>query len=232
MFGRPFLRRRSPTVQSLYYGREATALYEYARDKVFGIDFDDKSVRVARCLNLIAGDGETNVLHLNALIGRNGMRPPSKKSGQTRITTAGRSCASSRPAKATTATSSSTPHGQSTVCWDIKQSDMLAPYDLAHKLNKDGSLGKLESAVGRDLLFIERNLDFLRRRRMAIVLLRVVSTTAATSGSAVHRRALPHPRSRRPRSEHFKPTLELKPASSLCRSGTTIRMSVDVPESG
>ena len=35
--------------------------------RVFGIDFDEKAVRVARTLNLIAGDGETNVLHLNTL---------------------------------------------------------------------------------------------------------------------------------------------------------------------
>ena len=35
--------------------------------KVFGIDFDEKTVRIARTLNLIAGDGETNVLHLNTL---------------------------------------------------------------------------------------------------------------------------------------------------------------------
>ncbi|MEL1299419.1 HsdM family class I SAM-dependent methyltransferase, partial [Neisseria gonorrhoeae] len=49
---------------------------------------------------------------------------------------------------------------------DIKQSDMLSPYDLAHK--KDG---KLERAVARDLLFIERNLDFLKPGgRMAVVL--------------------------------------------------------------
>ena len=34
---------------------------------MFAIDFDEKSVRVSRCLNLIAGDGETNVLHLNTL---------------------------------------------------------------------------------------------------------------------------------------------------------------------
>src|SRR3546814_7631492 len=38
---------------------------DYVRGKVFAIDFDEKSVRVARYLNLIAGDGETNVLHLN-----------------------------------------------------------------------------------------------------------------------------------------------------------------------
>ena len=35
--------------------------------RVFGIDFDEKTVRVSRTLNLIAGDGETNVLHLNTL---------------------------------------------------------------------------------------------------------------------------------------------------------------------
>ena len=33
----------------------------------FAIDFDEKTVRVARTLNLIAGDGQTNVLHLNTL---------------------------------------------------------------------------------------------------------------------------------------------------------------------
>ena len=43
---------------------------DYVNKKVFAIDFDEKSVRVARCLNLIAGDGQTNVLHLNTL------RPP------------------------------------------------------------------------------------------------------------------------------------------------------------
>ncbi|WP_243458532.1 type I restriction enzyme HsdR N-terminal domain-containing protein [Nostoc sp. UIC 10630] len=40
---------------------------EYVEDKVFAIDFDEKAVRVARTLNLIAGDGQTNVLHLNTL---------------------------------------------------------------------------------------------------------------------------------------------------------------------
>jgi type I restriction enzyme M protein len=49
---------------------------------------------------------------------------------------------------------------------DIKQSAILAPYDLAHNAK-----GRLESAVGRDLLFIERNLDMLKPGgRMAVVL--------------------------------------------------------------
>jgi len=49
---------------------------------------------------------------------------------------------------------------------DIKQSDMLSAYDMGRKAN-----GKMERAVARDLLFIERNLDFLKPGgRMAIVL--------------------------------------------------------------
>lgn len=42
---------------------------EYKEDilRVFGIDFDEKTVRVARTLNLIAGDGKSNVLELNTL---------------------------------------------------------------------------------------------------------------------------------------------------------------------
>ena len=40
---------------------------EYVESKVFAIDFDEKAVRVARTLNLIAGDGQTNVLQLNTL---------------------------------------------------------------------------------------------------------------------------------------------------------------------
>lgn len=40
---------------------------EYVQKRVFAIDFDEKAVRVARTSNLIAGDGQTNVLHLNTL---------------------------------------------------------------------------------------------------------------------------------------------------------------------
>lgn len=145
---------------------------EYAREKVFGIDFDEKSVRVARCLNLIAGDGETNILHLNTLDwkkwdettkqddwtdtyyeGWKNLRKLETKKGDYRNFRFDVLMANPPFAG------------------DIKQTDMLAPYDLAHKVNKDGSLGKLESAVGRDLLFIERNLDFLKPGgRMAVVL--------------------------------------------------------------
>ena len=49
---------------------------------------------------------------------------------------------------------------------DIKEPRMIARYDLAKKPD-----GKWQSKVGRDILFIERNLDFLKPGgRMAIVL--------------------------------------------------------------
>ena len=142
---------------------------DYVRDKMFAIDFDEKSVRVARCLNLIAGDGETNVLHLNTLDwpkwdetvkqddwsdtygdGWRRLRKMRAKPSQ----------ADYRQFKFDVLMANPPFAG------GIKQSDMLSPYDLAHK--KTGKLGR---TVSRDLLFIERNLDFLKPGgRMAIVL--------------------------------------------------------------
>ena len=39
----------------------------YVQNNVFGIDFSEKSVRVGRMLNIIAGDGHTNVIELNSV---------------------------------------------------------------------------------------------------------------------------------------------------------------------
>ena len=135
---------------------------------VFGIDFDEKTVRVARTLNLIAGDGETNVLHLNTL---DFERWSDKTENDPKwINTYGKGF--ERLAKLRR------DKGQNTYfnfdllmanppfAGDIKESRILHQYDLGLK---DG--GKAQSAVGRDILFIERNLNFLKPGgRMAIVL--------------------------------------------------------------
>ncbi len=141
----------------------------YVQEKVFAIDFDEKSVRVSRCLNLIAGDGETNVLHLNSLDWPKWDETVDDKdwldtysAGWTRLRKqrATKKQADYRNFKFDVLMANPPFAG------DIKQTDMLAPYVLAQKPN-----GKYESAVGRDLLFIERNLDFLKPGgRMAIVL--------------------------------------------------------------
>lgn len=141
---------------------------DYVADKVFAIDFDEKSVRVARCLNLIAGDGQTNVLHLNTLdYPRWDKRIKDDEDWQE---TYGPGWSKLKKLRAQKGENRNflfdVLMANPPFAGDIKQSDMLSPYELGHKAN-----GKLESKVGRDLLFIERNLDFLRPGgRMAVVL--------------------------------------------------------------
>lgn len=140
----------------------------YVRDHVFAIDFDEKAVRVARTLNLIAGDGQTNVLHLNTLdysrwdevrkqedwndIYHEGFRRLKKlqPKGYHDFSRFQFDLVMANPPFA----------------GDIKESTILSHYELA-KNDK----GKTVKKIGRDILFIERNLNFLKPGgRMAIVL--------------------------------------------------------------
>ncbi|WP_404713753.1 N-6 DNA methylase [Sphingomonas sp. MMS24-J13] len=142
---------------------------EYVRRNVFAVDFDEKSVRVSRCLNLIAGDGETNVLHLNTLDwtkwDETASQPEWSETYSNGWNGLKRLRAVKRPGEYRQF-NFDVLMANPPFAGDIKQSDMLSPYEVAHK--KDG---KLDKAVARDLLFIERNIDFLRPGgRMAVVL--------------------------------------------------------------
>lgn len=140
---------------------------DYVKDNVFAIDFDEKAVRVARTLNLIAGDGRTNVMHLNTLDydrwdevtkqedwediyydGWKGLRNLRKTKGQNREFNFDILMANPPFAG------------------DIKESRIITKYDLGKNAK-----GKYQTKVSRDILFIERNLSFLKDGgRMAIVL--------------------------------------------------------------
>lgn len=139
---------------------------DYVNDKVFAIDFDEKAVRVSRTLNLIAGDGQTNVLHLNTLdYGRwnevtkenewndtynNGFKKLKKLCTNNTYKEFEFDVLMANPPFA----------------GDIKEQQILAKYELAQNIR-----GKSQNKVGRDILFIERNLNFLKSGgRMAIVL--------------------------------------------------------------
>ena len=135
--------------------------------KVFGIDFDDKAVRVSRTLNLIAGDGETNILHLNTLDYEN-WREKTEKNTEW-INTYGRGF--ERLSKLRSEKESDKKFNFDILmanppfAGDIKESRLLHQYELGFKNNKT------QSQVGRDILFIERNLNFLKPGgRMAVVL--------------------------------------------------------------
>lgn len=139
---------------------------DYVRDKVFAIDFDEKSVRVARCLNLIAGDGETNVLHLNSLDWKRWDDTAREDDWNDTFSEGWKRMRRLRAGKDNRDYSFDVLLANPPFAGDIKQQAILSPYDMAHNAK-----GRLESAVGRDLLFIERNLDMLRPGgRMAVVL--------------------------------------------------------------
>ena len=137
--------------------------------KIFGIDFDEKAVRVARTLNLIAGDGNTNVLHLNTLDYDRWENTINSKEwlsvyqdGFERLEKLQKNKDSYKEFNFDILMANPPFAG------DIKEQTILSKYDLAFK---DENKNKMKSKVGRDILFIERNLDFVRPGgRLAIVL--------------------------------------------------------------
>ncbi len=137
----------------------------YAAEKVFGLDFDARSVKIAKAINLIAGDGRTNVYRVNTL-------DPRTWDEEARI--------GLKPRLAYFDDDKKNDWNQKNYRYfdfdliitnppfagDIKDSRILYQYDLTQKED-----GKRLNKMGRDILFIERNLEFLKPGgRMAIVL--------------------------------------------------------------
>lgn len=135
--------------------------------KVFGIDFDEKVVRVARTLNLIAGDGETNVLHLNTLdYDRWSEIVNTPEWRDTYGTGFRRLEALKKEANSFKEFRFDILMANPPFAGDIKESRIIHKYELGYN-----EKNKPKSKVGRDILFIERNLDFIKPGgRMAIVL--------------------------------------------------------------
>lgn len=133
---------------------------------VYALDFDPRSIKIAKALNLIAGDGRTNVYRANTLDPR-GWDASIKEGLKHRL--------------------QRFPDDPQRDRWnrehhryfdfdvlltnppfagDVKDSRILHQFDLAKRPN-----GKWQNKVGRDVLFIQRNLEFLKPGgRMAIVL--------------------------------------------------------------
>lgn len=128
--------------------------YRYAVNNLFAIDFDPRTVKIAKALMVIAGDGSTNATHVNSL----DMRVWDKDN----------------KAKYDNAIASKYPNDSFHIIMtnppfagDIASSSgYLGYYDLARD-----SKQKTKSSEKRDLLFIERDLKLLKSGgRMAIVL--------------------------------------------------------------
>lgn len=135
--------------------------------RIFGIDFDEKAVRVARTLNLIAGDGETNVLHMNTLdyerwddnYIKNKQWLSTYIKGFERLEKLTRG-------EGFKEFNFDIVMANPPFAGDIKEPRLIHKYDLGFN-----EKGKPQNKVGRDILFIERNMSFLKPGgRMAIVL--------------------------------------------------------------
>lgn len=144
---------------------------EYAQEYLWGIDFEDKAVKIARALMLVAGDGRSHVLKLNSLDPREWMQSdPEKLDARAKLS------------KMLTRSEDYEKNEDNKrnfrffdfdllltnppFAGEIKQNELLKRYELAYN-----SKGKIPNKVERDVLFIERDLNFLKPRgRMAIVL--------------------------------------------------------------
>ncbi len=141
---------------------------DYVVNNVFAIDFDEKAVRVSRTLNLIAGDGESNVLHLNTLDWERWETKVKEDEDWTDTYYRGWKKLKKLRKKRTSYQEFNFDilMANPPFAGDIKETRIINKYDLGKKAN-----GKYHTKVGRDILFIERNLDFLKPGgRIALVL--------------------------------------------------------------
>ena len=140
----------------------------FVRDNVFAIDFDEKTVRVARTLNLIAGDGQTNVLHLNTLDYSRWNEITKQEDWNDTYNEGFKKLKKLQPKGVNDFSQFSFDlvMANPPFAGDIKENTIISHYELGKNSN-----GKWQNKVGRDILFIERNLNFLKPGgRMAIVL--------------------------------------------------------------
>lgn len=140
----------------------------FVRDNVFAIDFDEKTVRVARTLNLIAGDGQTNVLHLNTLDYSRWVEITKQEDWIDTYNEGFKKLKKLQPKGVSDFSrfSFDLVMANPPFAGDIKENTIISRYELGKN-----TAGKWQKKVSRDILFIERNLSFLKPGgRMAIVL--------------------------------------------------------------
>lgn len=150
---------------------------EYVQNNVFGIDFSEKSVRVGRMLNIIAGDGHTNVIELNSLDYKNWdsdyVSQPEWQAkygeGFRKLIAMSSDRTASSAAKKYKRFNFDVLMANPPFAGDLDNKEQIEQYDLGHKGGDTSE--KLQNKIGRDILFIERNLNFLKPGgRMAVVL--------------------------------------------------------------
>jgi len=161
---------KNEITEDLYANTVDLMRKDYASGHLYAIDFDPRSVKIGKAMMLIAGDGKTNVSYANSLdsslwdteskarfnkfLHRFDDFDLNKKNEED-MTDFDFDIVMTNPPFA----------------GEVKGT-LLNKYDLGFKFDKDFErTNKHQNKMTRDILFIERNLDFLRAGgRMAIVL--------------------------------------------------------------
>jgi type I restriction enzyme M protein len=138
-----------------------TRLRKFAKNQIFGCDFDPFLVRASQMNMVMAGDGKGHLYHLNSLEFPNGDLN-GVKTAQRHIALGSMDIVMTNP-----------PFGSEI---PITDENILKDYDLAHVWEKldDATFrntGRLQGSVAPEILFIERCLDWLKPGgRVGIVL--------------------------------------------------------------
>lgn len=144
---------------------------DYVNEKVFAIDFDEICVRVGKILNIIAGDGKTNVIELNTLDYNvwNGSKYLQKPGWAEKYITGFQRLegyANDDEKGTYRKYNFDLVLANPPFAGDRTESKVIGLYSLGFN-----EKGKLKNNIGRDILFVERNINFLRPGgRMGIVL--------------------------------------------------------------
>ncbi len=163
---------------------------EYVQKRVFALDFDKRAVRVSRALNLIAGDGQTNVLLLNTLDYERWKDRADEQEWRDIYGHGERGLRKLRENK-----ESARDHRFDIVmanppfAGDIREGNIIRRYELGRKyarrkgVKTPTRLKEWHEKISRHILFIERNLQFLKPGgRMAIVLPQGIFNNATNEG--------------------------------------------------
>lgn len=166
-----FLIHSKEWIEEEYYNGSQARGKEYAKDHLWGIDFERRMVKVAKALMLIAGDGRSHVYKINSLDTRAwNAETPSARSIRNDIRKFLHefedSAKNRENEKSFRYLDFDIILSNPPFAGKVKEDEIKTHYQLAHK--KSGGLYK---TVNRDVLFLERNIQMLRPGgRMAIVL--------------------------------------------------------------
>lgn len=167
----------NPEANNLFTTKRSQTEEEYVRKNIYGIDFSEKSVRIGRMLNIIAGDGHSNVIELNTLDYENWTKDyvnneawsDKYSEGFKRLKQLSRKPNHHSDSERFKSFDFDIVMANPPFAGDLTNKEQLRQYQLGRK-NGDKT-AELQNKVGRDILFIERNINFLKPGgRMAVVL--------------------------------------------------------------